>query len=105
MLRFTAIRTDGMPELREACRVLRGKRISPGLGFDDIEEVARVDEHVGFLFDYTSIADRKLSYTCFSRRFIPLSGSRRLNAAKPKWVSAMWMRFIFVDFYLGVYGI
>jgi len=38
----------------------------------------------GFCLIMTSIADRKLSYTCFSRRFIPLSGSRRLNAARPR---------------------
>jgi hypothetical protein len=51
----------------------------PGFpGLDDIEEVACMDEHVGFLLDDLIYRFEKI---IVSRRFIPLSGSRRLNAA------------------------
>jgi hypothetical protein len=35
--------------------------IGPGPGLDDIEEVAGVDEHIGFCWMISSIALRKLS--------------------------------------------
>ena len=44
-------------------------RQSPGVGFDDIKKVTCMDEHIGFFFDNYHIVDRKLSFTCFSRRF------------------------------------
>jgi len=69
--------------------------VSPGSGFDDIEEVACMDKDIGFLVD--DLIYRFLE-NCHRPAFPGGScrslGSRRLNAAKPKWVSAMWMSFI-----------
>ena len=78
--------------------------ICPGFGLDGIEEVACVDEDVWFLLYDLIYRFEKIVIDLFSRRFIPLSGSRRLKAARPKWVSAIWMRCILVDFYLGGAG-
>ena len=42
---------EGVPGGVKPVERLKHCGISPGLGFDGIEEVARMDEHVGFLFD------------------------------------------------------
>jgi len=79
--------------------------ICPGLGLDGIEEVARVDEDVWFLLYDLIYRFEKIVIDMLLAEVLPLSGSRRLNAAKPKWVSAMWMMCIVVEFYLGGAGI
>jgi hypothetical protein len=68
--------------------------IRPGPGFDYIEEVAGMDEDNWFLVDDIISRFEEVVIDLFSRMFISLSGLRWLNAAKPKWMSAIWMSFI-----------
>jgi hypothetical protein len=74
--------------------LLQERSYGTGFGFDGVEEVACVNKHLGFLLDNLIYRFEEIVIDLLSWRFIPLSGSRRLNAAKPKWVSAMWMSFI-----------
>ena len=58
--------------------------IGPGLGFDDIEEVACMDEHVGFLVDDLIYRFEKIVIDLLFAEVHPALGIEGLNAAKPK---------------------
>ncbi|MCX6689041.1 MAG: hypothetical protein NTZ39_05030 [Methanoregula sp.] len=46
-------------------------------------DITRMEEGIGFSRMIASIANRKLSYTCFARRFMPLSKSGRSVSGCP----------------------
>jgi hypothetical protein len=85
--------------------LLQERSYGTGFGFDGVEEVASVNKHIGFLLDDLIYSLEEVVIDLFFPEVNPAFGIERLNAAKPKWVSAMWMRCIVVDFYLGGAGI
>ena len=78
-------------------------RQSPGVGFDDIKKVTCMDEHIGFFFDNYLIADRKLSYTCFLRRFA--LGIEAVERGKAKVGVGDVDEVHILKLYLAFYGI
>jgi|WetSurMetagenome_2_1015567.scaffolds.fasta_scaffold06963_8 hypothetical protein len=78
----------------ELVNCFRSGLIGTDFGFDDIKEVACMDEHVRFLVDDLIYRFEEVIIDLLFPEVHPAPGSKRLKAAKSRWVSAMWMSFI-----------
>ena len=75
------------------------------LWFYHVKEVARVDEHVRLLPDDLINPREEIVIDLLLAQVHAASGSSLLKAARPRWVSAMWMSFILLRLFVGGYEI
>ena len=80
------------------------RRTGPGPGLDRVKEVDRVDEDISVCGGLLHLSLTGNYCTPASRGGLCRPGRGCLKAARPRWVSAMWMCFIF-DFYYRCTGI